>query len=179
VLSDKRRQVADETADLLQSVLDREGAGIRVVQVQLTRVDPPSAVIDAFNDVQRARADQERSRNEAEAYTNDILPRAEGEAVRIKQDADAYKSQAINLAQGEAGNYTAIYNSYAKAPKVTAWRLYLQSMDSVLRKSSRVILDSSGQAMGPLAPYLPLSEIKPPPAPAPARAPAPATGDGK
>ncbi|HUO54381.1 MAG TPA: FtsH protease activity modulator HflK [Rhodoblastus sp.] len=166
VLSDKRREVADQTQDLLQSVLDREGSGIRIVQVQLSRVDPPSAVIDAFNDVQRARADQERARNEAEAYTNDILPRARGEAVRIQQDADAYKAQAINLAQGEAGNYSAIYRSYAQAPEVTSWRLYLESMDAMLRKSSRVILDSSGHGAGPLAPYLPLSEIKPPPAPA-------------
>ena len=114
VLSDKRRQVVDETAELLQSVLDREGAGIRVVQVQLNRVDPPGAVIDAFNDVQRARADQERSRNEAQAYANDILPRARGDAVRIVQDAEAYKSQTINLAQGEAGKYSAIYRSYAQ-----------------------------------------------------------------
>jgi membrane protease subunit HflK len=168
VLSDKRREVAEETQTLLQSVLDREGAGIRVVQVQLSRVDPPSTVIDAFNDVQRARADQERARNEAEAYANDILPRARGEAERIKQDAEAYRAQAINLARGEAQNYSAIYRSYAQAKEVTAWRLYLESMDAILRKSSRVILDSSGKGAGPLAPYLPLSEIKPPPAPPPA-----------
>ncbi len=177
VLSDKRSEVAQETQDLLQGVLDREGAGISIVQVQLTRVDPPSAVIDAFNDVQRARADQERARNEAQAYTNDILPRARGEAVRIHQDAEAYKAQAINLAQGEAGNYAAIYRSYAQSPKVISWRLYLEAMDALLRKSSRVILDSSGHAAGPLAPYLPLSEIKPPQAPPPASA--PATGGGK
>ena len=171
MLSDKRREVADETQALLQSVLDREGSGIRVVQVQLSRVDPPSTVIDAFNDVQRARADQERARNEAESYANDILPRARGEAERIKQDAEAYKEQTINLAQGEALNYTAIYQSYAQAKEVTAWRLYLESVDAVLRKSSRVILDSSGRGAMPLSPYLPLSEIKP--------APAPAAGGGK
>ena len=95
--------------------------------------------------------------------------------MRIEQDADAYKSQTINLAQGDAGKYTAIYNSYAKAPKVTAWRLYLKSVDAMLGKSSRVILDSSGRGVGPLAPYLPLSEIKP----SPAHAPAPAAGAGK
>jgi membrane protease subunit HflK len=128
-------------------------------------------VIDAFNDVQRARADQERARNEAESYANDILPRARGEAERIKQDAEAYKEQTINLAQGEAQNYTAIYQSYAQAKEVTAWRLYLESVDAILRKSSRVILDSSGRGAMPLSPYLPLSEIKP--------APAPAAGGGK
>jgi membrane protease subunit HflK len=164
-LSDKRREVADETQALLQELLDREGAGIRIVQVQLERVDPPSTVIDAFNDVQRARADQERARNEAESYANDILPRARGDAQRIKLDAEAYKAQTVNLAQGEAQNYTAIYNSYAQARDVTAWRLYLESVDAMLRKSSRVILDSSGKGAAPLAPYLPLSEIKPAPAP--------------
>ncbi len=180
VLSDKRRQVVDETAELLQSVLDREGAGIRVVQVQLNRVDPPGAVIDAFNDVQRARADQERSRNEAQAYANDILPRARGDAVRIVQEAEAYKSQTINLAQGEAGKYSALYRAYADSPTVTSWRLYLQNMDALLGKSSRVILDSTGRGALPLAPYLPLSEIKPRPEPAQAsEAPAGSTGAGK
>ena len=184
VLSDKRRQVVDETADLLQSVLDREGAGIRVVQIQLTRVDPPGAVIDAFNDVQRARADQERSRNEAQAYANDILPRARGDAVRIVQDADAYKSQTVNLAQGEAGQYSAIYRAFADAPTVTSWRLYLQAMDALLSKSSRVIVDSTGRGALPLAPYLPLGEIKPQAqsavqSPAAGQASAGSTGAGK
>ncbi len=177
VLSDKRREVADQTKRLLQSVLDREHAGVHVIQVQLLRVEPPAAVIDAFNDVQRARADQERERNEAQAYANDILPRARGQADRIKQDADAYKAQTINLAQGEAQNYADIYKSYAQARDVTAWRLYTESMDAVLRKSSRVILESSDKGMGPLAPYLPLSEVKPPP-PAPPAA-KPSGGDGQ
>lgn len=176
-LSDKRREVADEARSLLQGVLDREHAGIRIIQVQLLRIEPPAAVIDAFNDVQRARADQERERNEAQAYANDILPRARGQADRIKQDADAYKAQTINLAQGEAQNYADIYKSYAQAREVTAWRLYTESMDAILRKSSRVILESSDKGMGPLAPYLPLSEVKPPP-PAPPAAPAPKPSEG-
>ncbi len=162
-LSDKRREVAEETQALLQDLLDREGAGIRVVQVQLSRVDPPATVIDAFNDVQRARADQERARNEAESYANDILPRARGEAERIRLDAEAYKAQTVNLAQGEAQNYAAIYQSYAQARDVTAWRLYLESVDAILRKSSRVIVDSSGKGAAPLAPFMPLSEIRPAP----------------
>lgn len=163
VLSDRRREVADETLQLLQEVLDRENAGIRIVQVQLTRVDPPATVIDAFNDVQRARADQERARNEAEAYANDVLPRARGEAEKIRREAEAYKAQTINLAEGEARNYAAIYRAYAQAPEVAGWRLYLDAMDAVLRKSSRVILDSSGRASAPLAPFLPLADAKPAP----------------
>jgi len=157
-MSDKRQQIADETKTLLQQLLDTEQSGILVTQVQLQRVDPPQAVIDAFNDVQRARADQERARNEAEAYHNDILPRARGEASHIIQDAEAYKTQAVNLADGEAKSFLAVYQSYAQAKDVTAWRLYLESVDAVLKKSSKVIVDSSGKGMSSVVPYMPLSE---------------------
>jgi len=155
-LSDKRQQIADQTRELMQQLLDTEQAGIIVTQVQLQRVDPPSAVIDAFNDVQRARADQERARNEAEAYANDILPRARGDADRIKQEADAYKQQVVNLAEGEAKSFQAVYESYQKSKDVTAWRLYLESMDEVLKKASKVIIDSSGKGVSGVVPYMPL-----------------------
>ena len=157
-MSDKRQQIADQTRDLLQSLLDRQNSGILVTQVQLQRVDPPAAVIDAFNDVQRARADQERARNEAEAYANDILPRARGEAAHILQEAEAYKSQTANLAEGDAKSFLAVYGSYAKAKDVTAWRLYMESMDEVLKKASKVIIDTSGKGMAGVVPYLPLTD---------------------
>jgi len=157
-MSDKRAQITDETRELLQGLLDHEQAGILITQVQLQRVDPPPQVIDAFNDVQRARADQERARNEAEAYANDMLPRARAEADRAAQEADAYKSQAINLAEGEANRFLSIYKSYTESKDVTAWRLYLESVDDVLKKSSKVIIDSSGKGMSGVVPYLPLSE---------------------
>jgi len=157
-MSDKRQQIADETKQLLQVLLDNEQSGIYVTQVQLQRVDPPVAVIDAFNDVQRARADQERARNEAEAYHNDILPRARGEASHIIQDAEAYKTQAVNLAEGEAKSFLSVYQSYAQAKDVTAWRLYLQSVDAVLKKSGKVIIDSSGKGVSGVVPYMSVSE---------------------
>lgn len=159
VMSNHRQQVADETRNLLQQRLDQAQTGILVTQVQLQRVDPPSAVIDAFNDVQRARADQERARNEAQAYSNDILPKARGEATRIQQEAEAYKSQVVNLAQGEAKRFDSVYQSYTQAKDVTAWRLYLESMDEVLKKASKVmIVDSSGKGMSGVVPYLPLQD---------------------
>jgi len=145
VMSNRRQQVADETRELLQRRLDQAESGIIVTQVQLQRVDPPAAVIDAFNDVQRARADQERARNEAQAYSNDILPKARGDAARILQEAQAYQSQVVNLAQGEAKRFDSVYQSYAQAKDVTAWRLYLDSMDEVLKKASKVVVDSSGK----------------------------------
>jgi membrane protease subunit HflK len=159
-MSDKRQQIADETKALLQSLLDSEHAGIEITQVQLLRVEPPLAVIDAFNDVQRARADQERSRNEAEAYANDILPRARGEAERIRQDAEAYKTQVVNLAQGDASAFLAVYDSYRSAKDVTAWRLYLDSVDEMLRKASKVILDTSGKGVSSVVPYMPVTETR-------------------
>ncbi|MBA4708919.1 FtsH protease activity modulator HflK [Aquitalea magnusonii] len=146
VMSNRRQQVAEETRALLQSRLDEAESGIFVTQVQLQRVDPPAAVIDAFNDVQRARADQERARNEAQAYSNDILPKARGDAARILQEAQAYQSQVVNLAQGEAKRFDSVYQSYAQSKDVTAWRLYLDSMDEVLKKASKVVVDSSGKA---------------------------------
>ena len=167
-LSDKRQQIADQTRELLQTLLDRQNSGILVTQVQLQRVDPPAAVIDAFNDVQRARADQERARNEAEAYANDILPRARGEASHIMQQAEAYKSQAVNLAEGDARSFLAVYTSYAKAKDVTAWRLYMESVDEMLKKATRVIIDTSGKGVSGVVPYLPLTD-KTTPAPAPAK----------
>lgn len=157
-MSDKRQQVADQTRDLLQTLLDDADSGILVTQVQLQRVDPPNVVIDAFNDVQRARADQERTRNEAEAYANDIIPRARGEASHIAQESEAYKSQVIDLAQGEAKSFELIYASYAKDKDVTAWRLYLESVDAMLGKATKVIIDTSGKGLNGVVPYLPLTE---------------------
>lgn len=165
-MSDKRQQIADQTRELLQALLDKQQSGILVTQVQLQRVDPPAAVIDAFNDVQRARADQERARNEAEAYANDIIPRARGEASHINQEAEAYKSQVVNLAEGDAKSFMAVYASYAKAKDVTAWRLYMESVDEVLKKATKVIVDTSGKGVSGVVPYLPLADKDKPAAPA-------------
>ena len=144
-LSDRRQQIADQIGDELQKRLDSDETGILITQVQLLRVDPPLAVIDAFNDVQRARADQERARNEAEAYSNDILPRARGEAGRIIQEAEGAKTQTIDLAQSEVSSFLALYDTYKKAPAMTAWRLYLDAVDEVLKKSPRIIIDAGSK----------------------------------
>lgn len=157
-MSDKRQQIADQTRMLMQMLLDRSNSGVLITQVQLQRVDPPGLVIDAFNDVQRAKADQERARNEAESYANDILPRARGEASRITQEAEAYKAQVVNLAQGDAQGFLSVYNSYTKAKDVTAWRLYLESMDEVLKKATRVIIDTSGKSVGGVVPYMQIDD---------------------
>jgi len=157
-MSDKRQQIADETRELMQTLLDQEHAGIFVSQVQLQRVDPPAAVIDAFNDVQRARADQERARNDAESYANDVLPRARGEASKITQEAEGYSEQVVKLAEGDAKGFLSVYGSYVKAKDVTAWRLYMESTDELLRHATKVIVDSSGKGASAVMPYMNLGD---------------------
>lgn len=158
-LSDRRQQIATDAQDELQRLLDAYGAGILVIQVQLQRVDPPAEVIDAFNDVQRARADQVRARNEAEAYRNDMLPRARGEASHVEQEAEAYRTQVVDQAHGEVDAFVSAYKVYQQAPGVFTWRMYLDSMDDLLRRASRVVVDASGKGMANVVPYMPLGEV--------------------
>jgi len=170
-LGDGRTKVEQDTKDLLQKVLDDYGLGVRVTQVQLQRVDPPQDVIGAFRDVQAARADKERNVNEANTYRNQVLPRAKGEASSIIQRGEAYKAQTVARAKGDAQRFDQVYEQYAKAKDITAERLYLETMEDVLRNASKVMIDKNG---GPgVVPYLPLPELKPgtrtlpPPPPAP------------
>ncbi|MGE5477571.1 MAG: FtsH protease activity modulator HflK [Bacteroidales bacterium] len=158
-LSDKREQIAAAARVELQRLLDSYDAGILITQVQLQKVEPPHAVIDAFNDVQRARADQERARNEAEAYRNDIIPRARGEAERLVQEAEAYKEQVLNQAEGETKRFLALYNAYRQSQDVTERRLYLETMESVLKNTPKLVIDPAGKGQG-VVPYLPLPELK-------------------
>lgn len=160
-LSDKRQPIADAARAELQRLLDDYDAGILVTQVQLQKVEPPSAVIDAFNDVQRARADQERARNEAEAYRNDIIPRARGEVERIVQEAEAYKEQVVNQAEGETKRFLALFTAWKQSPDVTERRLYLETMEDVLKNTSKVIIDptTSGKGSG-VVPYMALPDLR-------------------
>ncbi|HSA80979.1 MAG TPA: FtsH protease activity modulator HflK, partial [Geminicoccaceae bacterium] len=143
----------------MQAILDSYGAGILVTQVQLQKVDPPSEVIDAFRDVQRAQADRERLQNEAESFANDILPRARGEAERISQEAQAYRQEVVARADGDAQRFVAVYNEYDKARDVTTKRIYLETMEEVLRGMNKVVIDQSGGGSG-VVPYLPLPELE-------------------
>lgn len=158
-LSDKRQPIADAAKVELQRLLDSYDAGILITQVQLQKVEPPSAVIDAFNDVQRARADQERARNESEAYRNDIIPRARGEAEKMVQDAEAYKEQVLNQAQGQTKRFMALFDAWKQSPEVTERRLYLETMEDVMKGSHKIIIDQSKNGQG-VVPYLPLNDLK-------------------
>lgn len=156
-LTEARQDIEVDTRNLLQSILDDYEAGIEITQVQLQDVQPPAQVIDSFDDVQRARQDLDRLRNEAEAYRNDILPRARGEAVRQVQDAEAYKERLENEAEGEAQRFLSVYAAYKQNPQVTRRRMYLETLQEVLGRTDKVIMDSGVQGV---VPYLPLNELR-------------------
>ncbi len=157
ILTEGRQPIEDATVALMQQVLDSYNAGITISRANLQKVDPPNAVIDAFRDVQAAKADKERAQNEAESYRNDIIPRARGEAERILQGAEAYKQQVVATAQGEAARFLSVYNAYQQAKEVTAKRLYLETMEEILRGTNKIILDTKD---GGVVPYLPLPELQ-------------------
>ena len=156
ILTEGRSSIEIETQEIIQGILDEYESGIQVTQVQTQKADPPDQVIDAFRDVQAARADMERSKNEAEGYANDVIPRARGDAAKILQEAEAYKQQVVAAAEGEASRFIAIYNEYAKAKKVTQERMYLETMEKVLADINKVIIDKKS---GGVVPYLPLPEL--------------------
>ncbi len=158
-LTEGRTKIADDTRLLMQNVLDGYKAGVTINQVALQRTEPPASVIDAFRDVQAAQADRERTQNEAEAYRNDILPRARGEVQRIVQQAEAYKQETIANAQGEAARFVSVYNEYKQAKDVTAKRMYLETMENILRGTNKVVLDQNASGQG-VVPYLPLPELQ-------------------
>ncbi len=158
ILTEGRSVIETETQEIIQKILDEYTSGIQITQVQTQKADPPDQVIDAFRDVQAARADMERSKNEAEAYANDVIPRARGEAQKILQAAEAYKKEVVAKAEGEASRFLAIYNEYAKAKQVTQERMFLETMETVLGDINKIIIDkNSGSGV---VPYLPLPELK-------------------
>jgi modulator of FtsH protease HflK len=157
VLTEGRQNIEANVQQLLQQILDSYGAGIRITQVQMQKVDPPAAVIDAFRDVQAARSDLERARNEAEAYSNDVIPRARGEAAQIVQQAEAYKSQVVSTAQGEAQRFIKIYDEYKNAKDITRQRMYFETMEKVLGDVKKVIVEH-GAAGSPIMPYIPFQD---------------------
>jgi len=158
ILTGARQTIETAVHGLLQRTLDQYGAGIEVQQIQLQKVDPPAQVIDAFRDVQAARADLERSVNEAQTYANTVVPEAKGRAAQIHQAAEAYRSQTVAEATGQAARFSKIYDEYKKAPDVTRERMYLETMERVLGGSDKVIVDQGAGGTG-VVPYLPLSEL--------------------
>ncbi len=156
ILTEGRAEVAVETQALIQATLDSYGTGITVYEVNLQDANFPADVEESVQDAIRAREDRERMGLEAEAYANDILPRARGAAARELQDAEAYRARVIADAEGEADRFVQILREYEKAPAVTRQRLYLETLEQVLADSTKVLLDADG---GGNLIYLPLDRL--------------------
>jgi len=160
LLTGARQETEQAVQKLTQDVLDSYGVGVSIDQVQLQKVDPPTQVIDAFRDVQAARADKERLQNEAGTYANKIVPEARGDAERILQAARAYKEQTVAEATGQSARFLQIYEEYKKAPEVTRKRMYLETMERVLGGTDKIILDrKDGQSV---LPYVTLEQLRKP-----------------
>ena len=168
ILTGARQNIETAVQDLMQKVLDEYGAGIQITQVQLQKVDPPSQVIDAFRDVQAARADLERAQNEAQTYANRVVPEARGRASQIIQNAEAYREQTVAEAKGATSRFLQVYDEYKKAPDVTRQRMYLETMERLFGGTDKIIMDSGSGVV----PYLPLDQLTRRPA-------AGATADGR
>jgi membrane protease subunit HflK len=184
VLAEGRRKVETDTEALLQNILDSYSAGLQVTQVQLQKVDPPQPVIEAYRDVQKARADQERLKNEAEAYQNNIVPLARGDAEQKIQNAEAFRQEIIARSQGDAQRFLSVLSAYQANKEVTSERLYLETMEDVLKNANKVLIDKSAEGV---VPYLPLpglagkqpASLLPPPNPSGAASPSQPKSGGK
>jgi modulator of FtsH protease HflK len=160
ILTGARAAVENSVQELIQKTLDEYKSGVRITQVQLQKVDPPQQVIDAFRDVQAARADAERLQNEAQAYANRVVPEARGDAARVIQAAEAYRERTVFDARGQADRFLKIYDEYAKAPEVTRRRMYLETMERVIGGADKILVDPNTAKGGSgVVPYLPLGEL--------------------
>ena len=153
-LTEGRGDIEAKSKELMQKILDGYDSGVSVNSVQLLSVDPPNPVVDAFNDVQRARTDKERLKNEANTYRNDIIPVAKGQAERLIREAEGYKEATIAKAKGDAERFNSVYKAYSESKDITQKRLYLETMQEVLKNSRKII---TGDSKG--APLLPLLQL--------------------
>ena len=156
VITEGREEIALQVEDIIQEIVNNYQTGLNIIKVNIQSAKPPEAVKDAFDDVTQAREDEERFKNEAEAYRNEVIPRARGAAARLREEADAYKNEVIARAEGEAERFNQLLTEYKKAPEITRERLYLDMMESVLSKSSKVMVDVEG---GNNLLYLPLDKL--------------------
>lgn len=158
IFRDDRAGIALEVADITQEILTSYGAGVTVSNISIENAAPPPEVADAFDEVQRAEQDEDRFQEEARQYANTLLGGARGEAAQTREEAAAYKNRVVQEAEGEAARFSLVYNEYIQAPEVTRKRLFLETMEEVLGRSDKVILDS--QSGSGVVPYLPLNELR-------------------
>lgn len=156
VLYEGREQIALNTAEVMQEILDKYGTGILVSSVTVQGVQPPEQVQAAFDDAVKAGQDRERLKNDGEAYANDVIPRARGNAARLLEEANGYQARVVAQSEGDSARFKAILTEYEKAPKVTKDRLYIDAMQEIYTNVTKVIVDSKGNSQ---LLYLPLDKL--------------------
>jgi membrane protease subunit HflK len=156
LVTERRDEIAPRTHEILQNTLDTYGSGITVTSISLENLDYPQAVQAAVDDTQKSRNDRDRYILEADTYTQDLVPRARGQAARILQEAEAYRERVIAAAEGDASRFEALLTEYQQAPRVTRARLYIEAVQEVYQKATKVVIDtdSTGNLM-----YLPLDKL--------------------
>ncbi|MGY3436361.1 MULTISPECIES: FtsH protease activity modulator HflK [unclassified Marinovum] len=160
ILNRDRGSIASRLQDLIQLTLDSYDSGVNIVRVNFDKADPPASVIAAFRDVQAAEQERDRLQNVADAYANRVLAEARGEAAQLMEEAEGYRAQVVNEAEGEASRFSAVLTEYQKAPEVTRRRLYLETMEQVLGRVDKIILDEPGAGGQGVVPYLSLNELR-------------------
>ncbi|RYZ61870.1 MAG: FtsH protease activity modulator HflK, partial [Proteobacteria bacterium] len=158
VLGAQRQLVSGRMRELIQRTLDAYNSGVHVLSVNLTDVQVPEAVLASQRDANKAIEDRDRFSKEAEAYTNDILPKAQGAAQRLIEDAEGYRAQVLAQAQGDVARFDSVYNAYSQAPEVTRQRLYLETIEQMMSRSRKVIVDAKNGSNGNML-YLPLDRL--------------------
>lgn len=156
ILTSAQTQIAEDTKSIMQKMFDEYDAGIEIIAVNLSRPDVPQPVIDEFQDVKRAEQDKQTAESVAEGYANEILPKARGEASKMVQDAEAYKSRVVADAQGDVARYSKIYAQYAQAKDVTKRRMYLETMEAVMKNMPKMVIDPSARGSGGIMQYMPM-----------------------
>lgn len=171
VRTEGRGPIEDEATQLIQSILDSYGAGVRIMSVELQRTDPPPGdVFDAFRDVETAEQNKETTINRAQAYRNQVVQEAQGQADQIRSEAEGYREARVNEAEGEASRFLAVFGEYQNNSEVTRQRIYLETMSDVLSRMDKTLIDELGGSG--VVPYLPLNELN-------KRRPATASGDAR
>ena len=156
VLTEGRSEIAQRQQQLIQKIIDEYKAGILISKVEMQSAKPPEEVKAAFDDAIKAREDEQRFVNESEAYRNDVIPKARGAAARLREESNAYKARVIAKSEGEASRFEQLLAEYLRAPEVTRQRLYLDSIESVLSNTSKVLLDTEGSNS---LMYLPIDKL--------------------
>ncbi|MEP3295737.1 MAG: FtsH protease activity modulator HflK [Pseudoruegeria sp.] len=160
ILNRDRGIIADSLKELIQSTLDSYDSGVNIVRVNFDGADPPEPVKDAFREVQSAGQERDRLEKQADAYANRVVAGARGEAAQVLEESEGYRARVVNEAEGEASRFTSVLTEYQKAPDVTRKRLYLETMEEVLGRVDKVILDNDGEGGSGVVPYLPLNELR-------------------